>query len=150
MRSIETEEKAVTIRLTGEPTPSRAELMWLVRLALEARGFPAWEDTEAECFTAGEEILVIARPGERRRAFFFDDMDALLTAVSGSIGDGAVYAVPEGYVLIPAPGKAPPILREFGREMRLPPLWEVFARERGWRIVPEGGTSVLANAFRQE
>ena len=60
---VHTAERAVTIWLTGEEAPSRQRLMALVRGALSAAGYAPWPTADADCFTAGEETLLIARPG---------------------------------------------------------------------------------------
>ena len=64
MRVIHTAEKAVTIWYIGEPAPSLPSAMAIVRGCLRHAGFPPWLRTEAECFTAGDETLFIARPGK--------------------------------------------------------------------------------------
>ena len=149
MRAVRTEENAVTIRLSGEPVPARGEVLRLVRQALEESGYAPWPETEAECFAAGEEVLVIARPGgARRRAFFFPDLETLLAAASClPAEDGAVYAEAGGYILTLPAGCVRPALYEFGRERRLPPLWEHHAREMGLCLIPERAPAVLRATF---
>lgn len=149
MRSIQTEEKTVTIRLSGEPVPERGEVLRLVGQALEEGGYAPWPETEAECYSAGEEILVIARPGEAKRAaFFFPELEALLAGANGLPGeDGAVYAAESGYILTLPPEEAAPALYEFGQEMRLPRLWEFHAREQGRCLIGERAPAVLREMF---
>ena len=149
MRSIRTEENAVTIWLSGEPEPDRGEVLRLVRRSLEENGFTPWPSTEAECFTAGEEVLVLARPAaEGYRAFYFSDLEALLAGTTSvPTTDGELYAAEDGYILmLPADG-ACPALYEFGQELRLPPLWEHRAREMERCLLPEGAVGVLRSAF---
>lgn len=149
MRSIQAEEKAVTIRLSGEPAPEREEVLRMVRQALEESGYAPWSETEAECYAAGEEILVIARPGEeKRKAFFFPELETLLAGAAGLSGeDGAVYAAEDGYILLLPPESVRPALYEFGRELRLPRLWECHAREQGRCVLAERAAAVLRKMF---
>ena len=149
MRSIQTEEKTVTIRLSGEPVPDSEEVLRLVRAALEEGGYAPWPETEAECYSTGEEILVIARPGETKRAaFLFPELETLLAGVAGLSGeDGAVYAAESGYILTLPPEEAAPALFEFGQELRLPRLWEIHAREQGRCLIGERAPAVLRETF---
>lgn len=149
MRSVDSEGKTVTIRLSGEPAPARAAVLRLVRQTLKENGFAPWEETEAECFAAGEEILVIARPGEeRRRLFCFPDLEALLAgAACVPADDGAVYAADDGYILALPPGSVCPAMHEFGRELRLSPQWEHHAREQGRCLLSERAPAVLRERF---
>jgi len=64
MRVIQTANRAVTIWFIGETAPPLAKTMALVRGSLRHAGFDPWLHTEAECFTAGNETLIIARPGK--------------------------------------------------------------------------------------
>lgn len=152
MRSIRTEENAVTIWLSGEPVPGREEILSLVKRSLAEKGFVSWADTEAECFAAGEETLVIARPGTvRRRAFFFDGLEELLAGVTlVRDGEGALYAVNGGYILTVRSEERCDSLREYGRELRLHPLWEDYAREREWCLIPAYAPAALKEGFRQD
>jgi len=149
MRSIQTEEETVTIRLSGEPVPERGEVLRMVRQALEESGYAPWPETEAECYSAGEEILVIARPGETKRtAFLFPELEALLAGVAGVSGeDGAVYASEGGYILILPPESVCPALFEFGQEVCLSPLWELHVREQGLCLIGEHALAVLRETF---
>ena len=149
MRSIQTEENTVTIRLTGEPVPERREVLRLVREALEERGYAPWPATKAECYTAGEEILVIARPGEAKlTAFLFPEFEALLAGAACISGeDGTVYAAEDGYILVLPPESVCPALYEFGQALRLPSLWEIHAREQGRCLIPERAPAVLRETF---
>lgn len=139
MRSIQTEENAVTIWVTGEPAPEGGEVLRLVRRALAEGGFSPWPDTTAECFASGEDVLVLARPGEPRRgAYLFPDREALSACARAVPWEGgAVYAVPEGYILTLEAREAPPGIAEFGDELQLHPLWEAYAREREWCVLPD-------------
>lgn len=149
MRSIRTERNAVAIWLSGEPVPERGEVLRLVRQALEESGYAPWQETEAECFAAGKEVLVIARPGEERsRAFFFPELESLL-AVTPHVPteEGALYAAEDGYILTLPAGDVCPALCEFGRELRLPPMWERHAGEMEMCLVGEQALRVLREAF---
>lgn len=149
MRSIQTEKNAVAIRLSGEAVPGRGEVLRLVRQALEESGCAPWPETEAECFAAGDEVLVLARPAaERPRAFLFSELEALLAGTDCTpAAEGALYAAEDGYILtLPAAGVCP-AMYEFGRELRLPPLWEHHAREMGRCLIPENAAAVLRKAF---
>ena len=149
MRSIRAGENAVTIWLSGEPAPARGEVLRLVRRSLEEKGYAPWEAIEAECFTAGEEVLVLAHPAAAEvRAFFFPELEALLAGADCvPTSDGALYAAEDGYILtLPADGVCP-ALYEFGQELRLPPLWEHRARERERCLLPERAAAVLRSIF---
>ena len=62
MRVIQTADRAVTIWFIGETAPPLPQTMALVRGSLRHAGLEPWVHTEAECFTAGDETLFIARP----------------------------------------------------------------------------------------
>ena len=152
MRTVHTDGKTVTIRISGEAPPGRDRLLAMVRETLEEGGFAAWEDTEADCFLSDAEALVIARPGTvRGRAYFFPGLEELLAGVRCAAGEeGALYAVPGGYVLTLPPEEACAGLCEFGEERRLHPLWETFAREHGMELLSRRAPEELKNRFRQD
>ena len=139
MRSIWTNCDRVTIMVSGEPVPGRAEVLSLVRRALAEEGFPPWQEVRADCYCAGEDTLVLARPGERRRpAFYFRDEESLLACARSVPAEGGVlFAVPEGFVLTMEPGQTVEGLYEFGEALRLHPLWETAAAERDFCLFPE-------------
>ena len=145
MRTIRTGEKAVEIWLSGEPAPAAEEVLSLVRSALAEGGFRPWEETRAECFAAGEDLLVLARPAPpRRRAFFFGGRESLAACAGILPGTGgALYAVPGGRLLVLDPPELGEALYEFGDERRLHPLWEAWAREHGLCVIPENALTQL-------
>ena len=149
MKTVQATDTAVSIWISREEPPSRAQMLRLVRQALADRGLAPWPETEAECFAAGQDTLVIARPGHpRRAAFYFGDLEDLLGgAFSCPAGDSALYAVGEGYVLAVAPEAAGPGLYEYGRPYEAGPLWEVHAREQGMCLIREDAAAVLSRYF---
>lgn len=151
MRAIRAGENAVAIWVSGEEPPGRRELTELVRRSLLDGGFAPWEDTEAECFTSGDDLLVIARPGQRRRAVFFSSLEDLLFCAGAIPAEGgALYAARGGYIWVVTAAESSAGMCEFGEELRLHPLWESHAAEQGRRILPEGAGRVLRETFRQE
>ena len=64
---IQAAERAVAIWFTEENAPPLEKILRLVRGALAAGGREPWPAIAAECFTAGDETLVIARPGQKSR-----------------------------------------------------------------------------------
>lgn len=62
MRVMQVAERAVAIWFVEEDAPPRRNMLTLVRSALKASGYAPWRSTEAECFSAGNETLLIARP----------------------------------------------------------------------------------------
>ena len=64
MRVIQTANRAVTIWFIGETAPPLSKTMALIRGSLRCAGFEPWPRMEAESFTAGNETLIIARPGK--------------------------------------------------------------------------------------
>lgn len=149
MRAVQVAENAVSIWFSGEEMPSRRQVMTLVRRMLEQEGFAPWPETEAECFAAGKDALVIARPGRgHRRAFFFEDLEALLGGASCCEGGGsALYFAEGGYILTLDPEDVRPGLYEFGRDCPLPPDWEAHAREQGLCLLPEDAAASLGRHF---
>jgi len=64
MRVMHVSGRAVAILFTDEALPPEQRLASMVGAALVRTGHKPWPHVEAECFTAGDEALVIARPGE--------------------------------------------------------------------------------------
>ncbi len=150
MRAVQVAENAVSIWFSREDIPDRRQMLTLVRRMLEREGYAPWAETEAECFTAGEDALVIARPGRAgRRAFFFEDLEALLGGASCCAGgDGsALYLSGGGYILTLAPEQVRPGLYEFGADCALPAQWEEHAREQGLCLLPENAAADLRRYF---
>ncbi len=149
MRTVQATETAVSIWITREQAPSRAQMLELIRQALAERGLAPWEETEAECFAAGEDTLVIARPGHPRRAgYFFGDLEALLAgAFSCADGPSALYNAGDGYVLTVEPEAAGPALAEYGDTFPVTAEWEVHAREQGMCLMGENAIACLRRHF---
>lgn len=149
MRAVQVAENAVSIWFSREDIPNRRQMLTLVRRMLEQKGFAPWPETEAECFTAGEDALVIARPGRGgRRAFFFGDLEALLGgALCCADGDSALYFAEEGYILTVVPENIRSGLYEFGEDCPLPLHWEEHAKEQGQCLLPEDATAALRRHF---
>lgn len=139
MRTIQVSEKAVTIRCTAGEIAGGGDVLRLVRRTLDAAGAEPWPEIEAECFGAGEEKLVIARPSRRRRAFFFADREALEAVLAlGPSGARCVYETADGFLLTLPPEEDCLRYREFGEPAALRPGWEEHAREQGL-LREEGG-----------
>lgn len=149
MKTVQATETAVSIWISREQAPSRAQMLELIRQALAERGLTPWEETEAECFAAGEDTLVIARPGHpRRAAFYFGDLEALLAgALSCADGDSSLYIAGDGYALTVEPEAAGPALMEFAEPFPVVPEWEVHAREQGMCLIREGAIADLRRYF---
>lgn len=149
MKTVQVTPTAVSIWISRERAPDRAQMLELIRQALAERGLAPWEETEAECFAAGEDTLVIARPGHpRRAAFHFGDLEALLAgALSCADGDSSLYIGPDGYVLTLAHEAAAPMLSEFGEPFPATPEWEVHAREQGLCLLRENAIADLRRYF---
>ena len=62
MRVVQAADRAVAIWFVDEEAPPLGRLLSLIRRALAASGRRPWRAVAAECFTAGGETLVIARP----------------------------------------------------------------------------------------
>lgn len=152
MRTVQVTDKAVTIRLSGEPVPDKRALAGMVRRALEGEGLVPWGETEAECFSDGEETLIIARPGRARRAFFFRDLEALLAGVlCCPAGESSLYAAPGGgYLLMAAPEIVRPGLYEFGAPVPMSPEREAHLREHGRCIAAAEAAADLRRHFATE
>lgn len=149
MRAVQVAENAVSIWFSREDIPSRRQMLTLVRRMLEKEGYEPWPETEAECFAAGEDALVIARPGRvHRRAFFFEDLEALLGGALCCRGeDSALYLSEGGYILVLAPEEVRAGLYEFGQARELPFGWETQAREQGRCLLPHNAAGDLRRYF---
>lgn len=149
MRSVQVSDRTVTMWFSGEKAPGGRKLAALVRRTLEERGMEPWAETEAERFDAGEDTLVIARPGPPRpRAFFFPGLEELLTgALSCPDGPSALYRTEGGYLLTVAPENVRPGLYEFGAVTALPLGWEDHAREQGRCVTAGNAVADLRRAF---
>ena len=149
MISVQATDRLVSLWVSREAPPTRERMLCLVRQALAERGLPPWAETEAECFAAGEDTLIIARPVRpRRRAFYFSDLEALLGgALRCPPGESALYTPGEGYILTVAPEAAALALREFGETYEAGPLWEEHAREQGMCLIREDAIAVLSRYF---
>lgn len=62
MRVVQVAERAVAIWFVQEEAPPLRTMLSLVRGALAGSGYEPWHTAEAECFAAGDETLLIARP----------------------------------------------------------------------------------------
>ena len=149
MMTVQATDTAVSIWITREEPPTGAGLRLLVRQALAERGLAPWEEMEAECFAAGEDALVIARPVRGRRpAFYFPDLEALLAgALACADGPSALYAVQEGYVLAVDRQAAGPGLYEFGRADSVSAAWEIHAAEQGRALINRDAIGTLRRYF---
>ena len=152
MRTIRVEPETVTIWISGEELPEREEVLALVRRSLAEEGFDPWEQTEAECFEAGRELLVIARPAPARQAaFFLPSVESLVAfAEAAPEAEGSVYAARRGYIWTMPPSSVRPGMYDFAEPQTLHPMWEVHAREQGRCIIPENAGQVLRQSFRQD
>ena len=149
MKTVQATDTAVSIWITREQAPTGEQMLSLVRQALADRGLAPWAETEAECFAAGEDTLVIARPGPGRRlGFYFADLEELLgAALAGGPGDGSLYDVGRGYMLALAPEAAGPALYEYGAPRTLAPGWEEHAREQGMCLLRDSALAQLRGWF---
>lgn len=150
MRKVEVGQKAVTIRMSeNEMPPERADISRLVRRALAEQGMEPWEAVEAECFAAGGEVLVMARPGTAHpKGLVFAALELLLSAaaVCGT-GDGELYRMEEGYLLVLPPESVHPVLYEYGEERPVHPDWTCHAREQGLCLLEENAVAQLVRIF---
>lgn len=126
---------------TGQTGPG--ETARLVRRAQTEAGLPPWTEMEADCFQAGDQLLILARPAPPRpHGFYFPDLETLLQAMCAfPPTESSLYSMKDGYLLVfPRPEERLP-LYEFGREYPLHPDWEAHAREQGQCLL-EGNAMV--------
>ena len=150
MRTVPATETAVSIWFSREDVPDREQMLKLIRQALLERGLDPWRSTEAECFAAGEDTLVIARPGHiRRPAFHFDDLESLLSGVTAcAAADSSLYNMgQQGYLLTVDPEAAGAALYEYGQADTVTADWEAHAREQGLCLIRDGAISDLRRYF---
>lgn len=149
MKTVQAASTAVSILITREEVPRGEALVELVRRSLAERGLTPWPAVEVECFAAGEDTLVIARPArDTRPAFYFADLEALLSGardVAG--GESALYAADGGYLLAVDKEAVTPGLYEYGRAAPVSGDWEVHAREQGMCLAGEDAAGVLRRHF---
>ena len=149
MKTVQATDTAVSIWISHEQVPTRGQLLQLIRQALTDRGLTPWRSMEAECFAAGEDTLVIARPGQARRlAFYFSDLEELLSGVLRCAGaDSSLYDAGEGYILTVAPEEAVLALYEFGHASEVTYDWELQAREQGRCLIRDRAIDELHRYF---
>ncbi|MCC8357118.1 MAG: adaptor protein MecA [Oscillospiraceae bacterium] len=148
MRTVQATENAVSIWFSQEEAPPQQQVLRLVRSALEERGLAPWPETEAECFAAGADTLVIARPAAHSAGFYFEDLESLLAgALACPDGESDLYAVPDGYILTAAADVAVPALYEFGTPRRVLPDWAAHAAEQGQRLAASDAIATLRYWF---
>ena len=149
MRTVQATDTAVSIWISGERPPAGAEMRRLVGQALAERGLEPWPEVEAEWFAAGEDTLVIARPGRVRRiGFRFDELETLLAgALACADGESALYSAEPGYILVADRTAAGPALYEFGRAVPVPDGWEIHAAEQGRLLIRRGAIAALRRFF---
>lgn len=150
MQHTETGENAVSIWLTGETLPSCAgDVTRLVQDARRAAGLPPWREVEADCFQAGDSLLILARPAQpRRKGFFFPDLETLLAAAfSCRSPDSALYIWDGGYLLTLPPEDVSSVHHEFGTPFPLHPHEETHAHEQGLCLFPRNAAGELRRLF---
>lgn len=147
MRVVEATDKAVSIWLSGEDLHGLGSMTKLVRQALNEAGLRPWTSAEADVFTAGEEVLLIARPG-RLKGFYFSDLGALIRgALACSDVPSALYLCPDGYLLVLSPKDARPELYQAGVPRYLAPDWECHAAEQGVFLLTRDAVRTLRSYF---
>jgi hypothetical protein len=130
---VEVEDSLVTIWISGQAPPTRPQVQTLVNQALTQHGKCPWPSVEIDFFTAGQETLVLAHPGDvERQGFFFSGLEELLSgALPCPVGESFLYGTEKGYVLTVTPALAGPSLYEFGQSLSVSALWETHAQEQG-------------------
>lgn len=152
MIEIQAADRVVSIRFVGEQPPAGRALERLVRRALAERGLAPWEGMQAECFAAGQDALVIARPvRDCRPGFYFSELEELLAgALACADGPSALYTYADGYLLAADAGAAGPALYEFGQALRVRQAWERHAAEQGMCLIPENAIAALRRYFGRQ
>lgn len=149
MKMVQAADTAVSIWITREEVPTGKALLTLIRQALAERGLTPWPSAEIECFAAGEDTLVIARPAHARRpAFYFPELETLLSgALCVAEEEGTLYGAGEGYLLALRPEAVVPALYEYGAASSVTAGWEVHAREQGRCLIEQHAAGVLRRHF---
>ena len=149
MRTVRVTETSVSIWLSQEETPPEGQMLALIRQALAAQGLDPWPETEAECFSAGSDTLIIARPGlTRRLAFYFDDLETLLAGIASCPEcDSSLYTYADGYLLTVPPEDPDPALYEYGQGSSVTDHWELHAREQGQCLIRDTAVFDLHRCF---
>jgi hypothetical protein len=126
-------DSLVTIWISEQTAPTRSQVQQLVNQALAQHGKRPWPSVEIDFFTAGQETLVLAHPGDvERQGFFFAGLEELLSgALPCPAGESFLYRTEGGYVLTVTPDHAGPSLYEFGQSLSVSALWELHAQEQG-------------------
>lgn len=121
----------------------------LVRQSRAENGLTPWPGMETDCFQAGDQLLILARPTPPKpHGFYFPDLEALLRAVAVCPPrESSLYAAKEGYLLVfPQKPELLP-LYEFGLEYPLSPDWETHAREQKQCLIPAKAMENLLLVF---
>ena len=149
MRTVRATETAVSIWFSHEDVPAREQMLALIRQALMEQGLTPWQSTEAECFAAGEDTLVIARPGHGSSpAFYFEDLESLLSgALACEDSVSSLYALEDGYLLAVGGETPAAALREYGQADTVTTDWETHAREQGLCLIRDTAISDLRRFF---
>lgn len=152
MMHVQATDTVVSIWISREQTPADEQLRRLVCRALAEQGLAPWSGMEAECFSAGEDTLIIARPGRPGRpAFYFDDLETLLAGALANGGDGgSLYAAEDGYLLAVDGPDAGPALYEYGQAGYVTAGWEEHAAEQGRRLIPTEAARILRRYFGRQ
>jgi len=147
MRVVEVTDKAVSIWLSGEDTRGLGDMTGLVHQALSEAGLKPWTSAEADVFTAGSEVLLIARPG-RLKGFYFNDLRALIRgALACEDVPSSLYLCPDGYLLVLSPKSAPEALYQAGDPRYLTPDWEYHTAEQGFFLLTRNAVRTLRHYF---
>ena len=149
MKTIRATETSVSIWLSQEEVPPSGQLLTLIRQALTAQGLEPWAETEAECFAAGGDMLIIARPAHARRpAFYFDDLEALLAGIASCPEcHSSLYTYDDGYLLTVPPETPSRTLCQHGLAGDIAPDWELHAREQGQCLIRDRAVFDLRRFF---
>jgi len=133
MQQIEAGPDSVAIWLSGEPVRDPRSIPALVLNILIRHGLPPWPDMEAECYSGGEETLILARPRPPRLMFFFfETQEALLCALTFCPEQNiSLYRLETGYLLSLPGGNIPLSFYEHGRTAPLSPLWQAHGKDQG-------------------
>ena len=149
MRTVRATETSVSIWLSKEEVPPEGQMLTMIRQALTDQGLEPWPEMEAECFAAGEDALIIARPGHvRRQAVYFDDLETLLDGVAAcEASESSLYIDGEGYLLTVESERLAPALHEYGEAISVTADWEAHAREQGRCLIRDTAIFDLRRYF---